>query len=172
MKQEDIIKQIKQGKIFIYPTDTIYGIGCDATNKEAVNKIKHLKQRDKEKPFSIIAPSIKWIKNNLIVDVNLNKYFPGPYTVILKKKEKDFLNHISSTDSLGVRIPNNSFTKIIQKSGLPFITTSVNIQGEKPITSIREIPEQIKEQVDEIIDSGELTGNPLMLVISGKEIRR
>jgi len=172
MKTSEIIECIRQGKIFIYPTDTIYGLGCNATNINSVEKIKFIKQRDKDKPFSIIAPSIKWIKDNLIVDFDLSKYFPGAYTVILKKKKKDFLNHISNTDSLGVRIPNNRFTKIIQRAGVPFITTSVNLQGEKPITSIREIPEQIQKQVDEIIDSGELTGNPSTLVIGGKEVKR
>ena len=172
MKTSEIIDAIRQGKIFIYPTDTIYGLGCDATNINSVEKIKSIKQRDKDKPFSVIAPSIKWINDNLIVDFDLKKYFPGAYTVILKKKKKDFLNHVSNTDSLGVRIPKNKFTKIIQKSGVPFVTTSVNLQGEKPITKISEIPEKILKQVDEIIDSGELTGNPSTLVIGGKEVKR
>ena len=120
------IQQIKQGKIFIYPTDTIYGIGCDATNITSTNKIKFLKQRDKNKPLSIIAPSITWIKQNCIIPKNLklSKYLPGPYTLILKKKNPKFLNNISITNSLGIRIPNNTFTKIIQKSKLPFINIS------------------------------------------------
>jgi len=174
MKTSKIIEAIKKGKIFIYPTDTIYGIGCDATNTKAVEKIKQIKQRDKEKPLSIIAPSIKWIKENLIIDENLDlkKYLPGPYTLILKKRNTNFLNHVSNTDSLGIRIPKNKFTKLIQSSGVPFITTSVNLQGETPIKSPREIPEQIKNQVDEIIDAGELIGTPSTLIINGKEVRR
>lgn len=171
---ENITQQIKQGKIFIYPTDTIYGIGCDATNIKAVNKIKQIKQRDKDKPLSIIAPSIEWIKQNCIIpkELNINKYLPGPYTLILKKQKPSFLNHVSNTDSLGIRIPDNNFTKQIQESKLPFITTSVNLSGEKPITSIKQLKSNIKNKVDIIIDEGELNGKPSTLIINGKEVKR
>jgi L-threonylcarbamoyladenylate synthase len=164
-------QEILSEKIFIYPTDTIYGIGCDATNKKAVEKIRKIKQRDK-KPFSIIAPSFEWIEQNCIINVDLKKYLPGPYTIILKKKNPEFLSHISNTDSLGIRVPNHDLTKKIQKSGVPFITTSVNLSGEEPITKISEIPKQIIDKVDFIIDKGELSGRPSTLVISGREIKR
>jgi len=171
---ENLTNQIKQGKIFIYPTDTIYGLGCDATNIQAVNKIKQIKQRDKDKPLSIIAPSINWIKQNCIIpkDLDINKYLPGPYTLILKKQKPNFLNHVSNTDSLGIRIPNNNFTKKIQESKTPFITTSVNLSGEKSITHPNQVKEQIKDKVDIIIDEGELNGRPSTLIVDGKEVKR
>ena len=172
MNQKELTNKIKQGKILIYPTDTIYGIGCDATNKQAVKKIKKIKSRDKDKPLSIIAPSINWIKENCIVKADLNKYLPGSYTLILKKKNPDFLKWVSNTDSLGIRIPDSEFTKMIQKSKLPFITTSVNLKGEKPVISISDIKQEITSQVDEIIDIGELNGNPSTLIIDNKEIKR
>jgi L-threonylcarbamoyladenylate synthase len=169
---QEIISKILQGKIFIYPTDTIYGLGCNAENIESVNKIKQIKQRDANKPLSVIAPSINWIEENLIVDIDLSKYLPGPYTLILKKKNKNFLSHVSSTGSLGIRIPDCDFTKIIQKSGVPFITTSVNLSGEPFITQISNVPESIKNKVNIIIDAGELNGKPSILVINGQEIKR
>jgi len=169
---KNLSQEINQGKLFVYPTDTIYGLGCDATNQDSVEKIKQLKQRDKDKPLSIIAPSIKWIEQNCIINTDLTKYLPGPYTIILKKKNPDFLNHVSNTDSLGIRIPDNDFTKQIQKSGKPFITTSVNLSGEKPVTKISEIPQSISKRVNHIIDNGPLTGRPSTLIIKGKEVRR
>ena len=173
MNLQELLTQIKQGKIFIYPTDTIYGIGCDATNKEAVDKIREIKQRD-NKPFSIIAPSVKWIKDNCIVDkaLNINKYLPGPYTIILKKKNKDFLLHVSNTDTLGIRIPDNDFCRKIQKSGLPFITTSVNLSGEPFAKSISEIGKEIINKVDFVIDVGELSGKPSTLIVEGEQVQR
>ncbi|MDP3026973.1 MAG: L-threonylcarbamoyladenylate synthase [Nanoarchaeota archaeon] len=173
MNEENLKKQIFAGKIFIYPTDTIYGIGCDATNKEAVNKIREIKQRD-SKPFSIIAPSINWIKESCIIDkgLEINKYLPGPYTIILKKKNPAFLSWVSDTDSLGVRIPDNDFCKKIQKSGVPFITTSVNLSGEPFAINMGNIKEEIKNKVDFIIDEGELNGKPSTLIIDGKETKR
>jgi len=171
MEKQEIIKKIKKGKIFIYPTDTIYGIGCDATNQQSVNKIKQIKKR-KNKPMSVIAPNISWIKDHLIIDIDLDKYLPGPFTIILKKKNKNFLKHVSDTDMLGIRIPKCNITKTIQMSGVPFITTSVNLAGEKPITKISEIPDQIKDQIDVIIDQGPLTGKPSTIIIGEKQIKR
>ncbi|MEK6859905.1 MAG: L-threonylcarbamoyladenylate synthase [Nanoarchaeota archaeon] len=172
MNQEQIIQEIKKGRIFIYPTDTIYGLGCDATNIKAVEKIKEIKQRDKDKPLSIIAPSINWIKENLIIDCDLDKYLPGPYTIILKKKNPNFLSHVSNKESLGVRIPNHEFTRKIQESNLPFITTSVNLSGEPFITKISDINPDILEQVEHIIDYGELNGKPSTIIIQGKILER
>ncbi|MBS3079425.1 threonylcarbamoyl-AMP synthase [Candidatus Pacearchaeota archaeon] len=171
MEPTDIIQAIKQGYIFIYPTDTIYGLGCNAEDEQAVNQIKEIKQRD-NKPLSIIAPSLKWINKHLIVDCNLEKYLPGPYTIILKKKNPDFLNWVSNTDSLGIRIPDNDFTKVIQKANLPFITTSVNLAGEPFLTKISDLKPEIKHKVDHIIDIGELNGRPSTLIIDRKEIKR
>jgi len=167
-----MIKDILFGKIFIYPTDTIYGLGCDATNINSVKKIKEIKNRDSDKPLSIIAPSIDWIYENLIVDCDLEKYLPGPYTIILKKKDPLFLSHISSGDSIGVRIPDINITKEIQKSNVPFVTTSVNLQGEPFAVKISDISDNIINSVDIIIDSGELSGRPSTLIINGKEIKR
>jgi len=172
MAQEEITRKILQGKIFIYPTDTLYGLGCNALDKKAVLRIREIKKRD-NKPFSVIAPSFGWINENLIVDINLKKYLPGPYTIILKKKNPDFLNWVSNIETLGIRIPNHKFTKIIQQAGVPFITTSINFSGEKPAISLAEIPEEIKSQVDFIIKSKEkLSGKPSTLIIRGKELRR
>ena len=164
-------QEILLGKIFIYPTDTIYGIGCNALDEKAVEKIRNIKQRD-NKPFSIIAPSFEWINQNCIVDVNFKKYFPGHYTIILKKKNPKFLFWVSNTNSLGIRIPNNDFCKKIQKAEVPFITTSVNLSGEKPIIKISEIPKQILNRIDFVVNKGELNGRPSTLVVNGKEIKR
>jgi len=174
MNEKEIIRSIKKGKIFIYPTDTIYGIGCDATRPKAVEKIKEIKDRDKDKPLSIIAPSIDWIKENLIIDndLDLEKYLPGPYTLILKKKNLEFLKHISSTDSLGIRIPKSEFCDIIRSSGLPFVTTSVNLSGESFALEVCDISPNILEEVDIVIDEGKLSGKPSTLIINGKEVKR
>ncbi len=169
----DLKKEILKGKIFVYPTDTIYGLGCDATNIPAVNKIKEIKVRDKDKPLSVIAPSINWIKENLIIDVNLEKYLPGPYTIILKKKDPNFLSHVSSSDTLGIRIPNHPFTKELQKSGVPFITTSVNLSGEPFLIDLNKLKAEINEKVDYVIISEtSLSGKPSTLIINGKELER
>ena len=88
-----IIHSIKNGSIVIYPTDTIYGIGCDVSNKSAVSEIQKAKKR--AIPFSIIAPSVTWIEKHLIVPNGtkslIKKSLPGAFTFILKVKNKKTL---------------------------------------------------------------------------------
>lgn len=169
---KNIKEGILTGKIFIYPTDTIYGLGCDATNEQSVNKIREIKQRD-SKPLSIIAPSFEWIEQNFYFDYDIKQFIPGAYTLLLKKKDPNFLAWISNNDRIGVRIPDHSFTREIQKAGVPFVTTSVNLSGEPFAIDLEDISENIKSQVDYIIISDqELSGKPSTLIIDGQVMER
>lgn len=169
----DFVEDIKNGAVFIHPTDTIYGIGCDATNEESVRLLKELKFREKDKPMSVIAPNVDWVKENCEVsDEEIEKYLPGPYTLILKKKNPDFLKQVAEGETLGVRIPDCEFTKLVEKAGVPFITTSVNFAGEDFAIRISDIDKKILDFVDIIIGVGKLDGRPSTLVIDGKEISR
>jgi len=160
LNSADIIKRIKRGDIFIYPTDTIYGIGCNALLPEKVVKIRDIKKRT-DKPFSIIAPSKEWIAKNFKINKAYLDKLPGPFTYILKPKKKGFLGkEVSKFDSIGVRIPNHKFSKFIAKAKVPFITTSVNLSGEEAAIDLDRISPEIIEQVDFIIDNGVLDNNP------------
>lgn len=172
VKKSLVIEKILHGKVLIYPTDTLYGLGCNALNKDSVQKVREIKGRD-EKPFSVIAPSFDWIIDNFIYDYDIRKYLPGPFTLLLKKKDPDFLKHISLNDRIGVRIPNNPFTKLIEKAAVPFVTTSVNKSGEKPIIFLNEIPSEIINQVDSIIESEvPVSGIPSTLILDDKILER
>ena len=140
-------KLISQGAVFIHPTDTIYGIGCDATNESAVQRIRGVKQRS-SMPFSVIAPSLQWISEHMEpVDKKFLGMLPGPVTLILKKKNPLFLLDCSPTDGLGVRIPNHVLTPIIQHADVPFVSTSANLHGHPPITGLARLPNQLKPDV-------------------------
>ncbi len=161
-RSKEIAESINAGMIFIYPTDTIYGLGCDATNSRAVKKLRKLKKRY-DKPLSIIAPSKQWILENCHVKQNFLAYIdklPAPFTYILALKRKSAVSpEVTNTNTLGVRMPKHEFTKIIQKTGKPFVTTSVNISGEEYAASIQEIPWGIKRHCI-IIDAGKLSSKP------------
>ncbi|MFC1705116.1 Sua5/YciO/YrdC/YwlC family protein, partial [Nanoarchaeota archaeon] len=123
-----LFKKIMQNAIFIHPTDTIYGIGCNAESEEAVKKVREIKQRQ-DNPFSVIAPSKDWIRKNCEVGKEAEEWLdklPGPYTLILKLNNKECIaNSVNlGMDSLGVRIPEHWFSKIIEEFGGPIITTS------------------------------------------------
>ena len=158
-KKEEIVSAIKMGNIFIYPTDTIYGIGCDATNKNAVAKIRQIKRRDNN-PMSVAVPSKNWIKENCeVIDSSKLDLLPGPYTLILKIKNPNAIaSNVSFKDTLGVRIPNNWFAEIITQAGVPFVTTSVNFSGEKNMEKIEDVPKELLDQVDYVIYDGPIVG--------------
>ena len=177
-KKEFYFSEIKKGKIFVYPTDTIYGIGCDALNDKAVLRIRKIKNRE-EKPFSIIAPSKEWIVKNCFVDEIGRKWLdklPGAYTLILKLQNKNAVAKEVNDNSgtLGVRIPANWFAEFISSVGAVFVTTSVNLSGEKPINSLHDLKGEIKKFVDYFVDYGELKNPPSTVVnlIDGEKVVR
>ena len=161
------LNEIKAGKIFIYPTDTIYGIGCSATNKKSVSRIREIKERD-EKPFSVIVPSKDWIKKNChIQNEEFLDKLPGKYTLIFELKNKSVIatnQVIGDLKSLGVRIPNHWFSEFLSEINTVFISTSANISGEPVIKSINELKDSIRNQVDYIIDDGVLNNPPSTII--------
>jgi len=170
LRKDEFLDLIRQGAVFIYPTDTIYGIGCDATNSRAVHTIREIKARSKN-PFSVIAPSKKWIEENCVSDSSKTREewmsrLPGPYTLIFRLRNKkaiaEEVNNGSST--IGVRIPDHWFTEYAQESGMPIVTTSANFTGEYFMTSLDDLNPKIKGHMDFIIYEGEKKGRPSTLV--------
>lgn len=168
-----IIKHLKKS-VFIYPTDTIYGIGCDATDYEAVNKIRTIKERF-DMPFSVIAPSKRWIRENCVVSAEAEKWIeklPGPYTLILSLKNKSAVaeNVNFGSGTIGVRIPDNWFYDIIETINVPIVTTSANKAGKDFMTSIEDMDSEISHQVNFVIDDGHLHGRPSKLVFLTEDV--
>jgi len=164
-----ILRQIKNGAVFIHPTDTIYGIGCDATNEAAVEKVRDAKQR-KDLPFNIIAPSRDWVRANCEVDKEAEEWLaklPGPYTIILKlKKDSLVAKNINPTGdgTVGIRRPNHWISDITNDLEKPIVTTSANITGKNFMTSMDNIDVNVKKKMDFIIYEGEKNGRPSTLV--------
>ena len=134
---------ITKGEIIVYPTDTIYGFGVDATNYDAINKINKIKNR--KSPYSILVDSFEMIEKYAIVTKKekniLHKFLPGPFTFILKKRTKVLPDQISlNLDTIGVRIPKHHFSvNIVTSINKPIVTTSVNLHASDSINSIKEI---------------------------------
>jgi len=161
--REEVLSAIVRGDTFIYPTDTIYGLGCNALLPEAVRKIREIKKRDEAKPLSVIAPSKEWIlKYCEIGDERQLDRLPGPYTLILKKKpDCPVAPEINFTDdTIGVRIPKHWFTELVEQAGVPFVTTSVNFSGGSFMKKFSDIPEEISALADYCIYEGEKKGVP------------
>jgi|SRR3989344_1390960 len=164
-----ILNRIKKGAVFIHPTDTIYGIGCDATNFKSVKKIYDIKER-KDMPFSVIAPSKEWIIKNCEVEDSLIKAWfnklPGAYTLILRLKNKKCIaeNVNLGRTTLGVRMPDNWFSEIVKELGFPIVTTSVNKSGKEFMTCLEYLDPDIKKEIDFIIYEGKKENRPSNLI--------
>ena len=169
LSKSEILKIMRSGDIFIYPTDTIYGVGCDATNSDSVSLIRRIKNRD-EKPFSVIAPSKDWILENCIVDEKCKKWLdklPGPYTLVLNLKNRKCIAGECNNfgDSLGVRIPDHWIKDFVSELGRPIVTTSVNVSGMKNMFSLNDIDESVESRIDFCLYEGEKDGNASTVVI-------
>lgn len=174
IKKDVLKKEILEGAVFIHPTDTIYGLGCDATNEESVKKLREIKKRY-TMPFSVIAPSKDWIenicgKNEKECERWVNK-LPGPYTLIIALKDKYCvaMETNNNLDTLGIRIPDHWFSEFVSELNIPIITTSANLIGEDYMTSLDDLNTEIKKKVDFIIYEGEKKGRPSKLVFLKKE---
>lgn len=167
-----LIEEISKGAVFIYPTDTIYGLGCDATNDHSVRRIRELKGRY-IKPLSIIAPSLSWIKENCELSDKAKAWLlklPGPYTliVLLKNPSAICVQTNRGLKTLGVRFPDHWIFELVASIKKPIITTSVNVSGKHPATN----QEQLERfDVNFIIYEGEKPGKPSTVVDLTKDER-
>jgi tRNA threonylcarbamoyl adenosine modification protein (Sua5/YciO/YrdC/YwlC family) len=162
--KDRVLRELKLGKIAIYPTDTIYGIGCNALFDESVKKIREIKKRPTT-PFSVIAPYREWIPENCTVDEKYLDKLPGPFTFLCKTKGKIVSEHVNpGLGTLGVRLPDNWFSTLIAEMDIPFVTTSVNKAGERYMTSLEDIDHDIVNQVDFIIYDGPKNERPSTII--------
>jgi L-threonylcarbamoyladenylate synthase len=139
------VDAVKSGQLFIYPTDTLYGIGCDATNEKAVEKIYALKGREARKPLSVIVANLQMLKEYCHVDGNqlhvLTRLLPGPYTFLLKSKKKI---PACNEEKIGIRMPENYFALAVCKNaGVPVVSTSANVSGKEDAAEIGEVDAKI-----------------------------
>ena len=172
MKEEIIncVKVLTNGGIILYPTDTIWGIGCDATNEEAVKKIYELKKRSKSKALIILISEYANIYK-LLDQLSPNAYdymnTSEPTTVIFDNVKNISKHAIAKDGSAAIRLANDIFCKkIINKLGKPIISTSANISGEKNPKSFAEINEDLKKNVDYIVNlrQEEIMENPSSII--------
>jgi len=147
---------LKSGGVIIYPTDTVYGIGADATSEAAVKKVHELKGSDPSKPLSVLVGNFeiveKYCDTGIWEDMIIKNFLPGPYTFILKKRG---VIPASQNEKIGIRFSENLFCQYMaQKFGRPIITTSANKTGDEPPISFDEVNPKIVDNADLAIDGG------------------
>lgn len=162
----DIVFALKQGKTIVYPTETCYGLGCDATNEEAVNKIFDIKQRQKNKPVLVVASEpammMDYVRWSETLQQLAEKYWPGALTVVVPVNGEMKLpgGVVGEDGTLAFRITDHPLASILSRElGQPLVSTSANIAAEESPYDIGAVLQMFGNagiQPDIIIDAGEL----------------
>ncbi len=173
---------LKKGGLVVFPSDTVYGLLCDALNEEAVKKLLLFKNRPPGKPISVFVSDFEMMDEYVVVDPDkkkiLEKLLPGPFTVVLPSKGKVIKALESEKGSLGVRIPNYPLIlRLVKEYGKPITATSANVSGKGPHYTIesllKTLSDKKKELLSLIVDAGRLPRNKPSTVIdlTGEEIK-
>ena len=150
------LKVLSDGGLILYPTDTVWGIGCDATNAEAVKRVSQLKQRDDSKALIVLIDSAEHL-DHYVVDVpmiarELVDVAVKPLTIIYEGAYNVASNLLGDEDSLGIRIPNDEFChRLCERFGKPIVSTSANVSGKPTAKSFAEISPEIVKGVDHVV---------------------
>ncbi|MFA6034844.1 MAG: L-threonylcarbamoyladenylate synthase [Myxococcota bacterium] len=164
-----VIEELKNGGVIAYPTDTVYGIGCDIFIKSAVERVYRIKGRDKKKPLSFICEDLKHISQFAQVSDNsyriMKKLIPGPYTFILKATKLVPKIMLTKRETVGIRVPDSEICRmLVRELGHPIVTTSANVSNEAIISDPDEIKEKFGKLLDVIIDSGPMPQDPSTMI--------
>jgi tRNA threonylcarbamoyl adenosine modification protein (Sua5/YciO/YrdC/YwlC family) len=169
------VEVLKEGGVIIYPTDTVYGLGCDIFNKEAVERIYSIKNETDTKLFSFICADLKDISKYAKVSDYayraMRKLLPGPYTFVLPAAKEVPKILWTKRKTVGIRVPNNSITKVlVQELGNPIISTSATTRKGEHLFDPLEIKTVFNISVDLMLSMGALKGIPSSIVdLSGSE---
>lgn len=168
----EIAKALKEGKLVVFPTDTVYGIGTNAYNKEACEKIYKVKGRPAYKPLIILISDISMLKE-IVEDINpfeqklIDNFWPGSLTIKIKKKDGVLPNLISAGDKyIRVRLIKEGLThKLIQLAGVPIVAPSANLSGSITGTKVKNIIKELGSKVDYILDCGDIEKDTVSTIV-------
>ncbi len=153
---------IQAGGVIVYPTDTLYGIGADALNPSAGNRVHAAKQRKDRKPLLVLVPdgeSVSLVCREITPSarVLMEAFWPGPLTLVLPASREVPGEVTQETGTVGVRIPSSTLCmRLLRLAGTPIVSTSANLSGEAPYQSMDEIENALRPFVDLMLDAGNL----------------
>lgn len=173
---EQASKIIEDGGIVVFPTDTVYGIGCNPYNKESAKKVYEIKSRDFTKPFPVLVYS-KEIASKIaefdeISEKLVEKFWPGQLTILLKLKDEKLKESLNLSDKIALRVPNHKCTLALLEKSHYLIGTSANVSGQPSFFDPAECIKSV-ENYDVFVDGGTITskGESTIIQIEDGEIK-
>ncbi len=163
------VEVLKDGGLVIYPTDTVYGLGCALFSKKGIERIYEIKSRNKKQPLSFVCADLKDISRYARVTdfayKTMRRLLPGPYTFILEASRLVPKIILPKRQTSGIRVPDNSIClSLVKELGQPIISSSVKNEEGEYLSDPREIEEKFRNRVDVVIDGGILTPEPSTII--------
>ena len=160
---------LRDGGVIIYPTDTVYGLGCDLSNKKGIERIYEIKRRNKKRPLSFVCSDLKHISQYALVTdyayKTMKRFLPGPYTFILEASRLVPKIILPKRPTTGIRVPANEIClALIRELGQPIISTSVQTLEGEDLGNPAIINEYFGRIVDLIIDGGTIVPEPSSII--------
>jgi tRNA threonylcarbamoyl adenosine modification protein (Sua5/YciO/YrdC/YwlC family) len=153
------VEELKEGGIIVYPTDTVYGMGCDLFNKQAIERIYELKRRNKKEPLSFICADLKDISNYALVSnyayKTMRRLLPGAYTFVLEASREVPRILLTKRRTVGIRVPDNKIClSLVSELGHPLVNTSAKLEQDEVLSDPFEIERKFKNNLSLVIDGG------------------
>lgn len=175
---ERAAEAIRDGDLVVYPTETVYGLGADALNDEAVERVFEAKRRSRDDPVSLAVPDVEsalqYVRATDREERFMREFFPGPVTVVCEKREAVPDALTGGRDRVGVRIPDHDLALALLRVVAPVTATSANVSGRPSATHLADLDPEIRAAAAVVLDGGETggTGSTVVNVESGEIHRR
>lgn len=155
-EMDEVIECLKAGGVAAFPTDTVYGLGVVYDDESALNRLKEAKGRPENKPIPLMISNLKQIESVAVVSEKakklIQKFMPGAFTIILKKRENVPAYVTNGFDTIGIRMPDDDFIlELMNRIGKPMLVTSANMSGMPTGTTFIEVIEQLEGRIDMIV---------------------
>jgi len=163
------IEILRDSGVIVYPTDTIYGLGCDITNKEAIERVRRIKGRNHKKPMSFVCADLSNVSRYARVSNYayriLKRCLPGPYTFVLPATRETPRILQTRQKTVGLRVPDHPVPiALVQELDNPILSTSANYSDQEVLTDPQELQETLGKQVDLILECGQLPIMPSSVI--------
>jgi tRNA threonylcarbamoyl adenosine modification protein (Sua5/YciO/YrdC/YwlC family) len=164
-----VVDALRADGVIVYPTDTVYGLGCDIRSKKALDRVRRIKRMDNKRPLSFVFADLKTISQYAQVSDNnykiLRRYLPGAYTFVLKATRLVPRIVLTKRNEVGIRIPDNRICQaLVTELGNPILSSSVRMPDEQLLDDPREIDSMYKGQVDLVVDGGVFLPEPSSII--------
>lgn len=164
-----VVDALRQGAVICYPTDTVYGIGCDITQQKAIKRVFQVKRRPQEKPFSFMCADLKDVSMYGHVSNHayrcMKKAAPGPFTFVLPGTKLVPRLMMTRQKTVGIRVPDNRIClELVRTLGNPIVTTSAVKMEDEPLVEAYQLEEALGRQIDLYIDGGPVYPDPSTVV--------